>query len=822
MLMPFRGYSPAVMTDDSQTSFLFSQPPEQPQQPAGDVELLLADLNPPQRQAVEHYQGPLLVLAGAGSGKTRVLTRRIAHLVLAHGVKPENILAVTFTNKATAEMKNRMLELLGEQSSRIWVNTFHAAAVRMLRQHGELLGFKPNWVIYDDDDAEKVILQLLKLNNINHTNYPPKRVFAAFKRAKNRMQKVGPLDDLDEQRMAELMEAYQKALLAANAMDFEDLLVNVVRLLSRYPEILAYYQHKFGFVLVDEFQDTNLVQYQFLRMITREHHNLFVVGDDDQSIYAFRGATIKNILDFERDYKGTKVVKLEQNYRSSATILEVANAVIKANTGRKGKKLWTEAEAGENVLGYVAADEGDEAFFVVGEIMARKQDGYRYNDFAVFYRTNAQSRALEEALMRARIPYKIYGALRFYERKEIKDVLGYLRLLANEADDQAFLRIVNTPARGIGAAGIEKLRQLAQSQGCSLYRAAQKMAAAGQRAVSEFVGLIEALKTRAASVPLSGLVQAVIEDTGLGAELEAQAKLVGKSEVESRLENLRELRGVAAQFEQPDQAPLEVLAGFLERVTLSTSDERPEEKGGQKGMPNNEGAVVLMTLHIAKGLEFPVVFLTGLEEGLLPHQRSIDSGDVEEERRLCYVGITRAMRVLYVTRTTLRGGGGFSRVREVSRFALEIPKEKLSSLRGNFTARTVYTDSSFEMDEEALAQDSIQSARKISRAYQVQNGGHRSIGAQRSPLSGGALKLDSDWLLKADQLPPPAKKKTPEMDLPPAALEDLVVGAKVMHPAFGAGEILEVERGKAQVRFESYPEPKKLVLKHARLALVGT
>lgn len=643
------------------------------------------DLNPPQLQAVEHFKGPILVLAGAGSGKTRVLTKRIAHLVLKHRVPPGRILAVTFTNKATEEMRERLHRFLGERGEQLWVATFHSAALRILRRYAMHLGYRPEFVVYDVQDSNSLLKSILKDSGIDDKKFPVALFDRAIDQAKNSYilpeQLTSSANDFASQQIADVYDRYQKALMRANAMDFGDLLVNVVLLFERHPEVLERYKQNLHFVLVDEFQDTNLVQYKFIRMITDLHRNLLVVGDDDQSIYKFRGATISNILDFEQDFPDAKVITLEQNYRSTANILAAAHGVISRNKGRKDKKLWTAAESGSPIVACLAIDEGDEAQFVVSEIKLHHRQavlgqGASYRDVAVFYRTNAQSRALEEALMSAHIPYRIYGGLRFYDRKEIRDVLGYLRLISSDTDDQAFMRIVNTPPRGIGAQSVKVLSDAARENGMALMTAALKGHGKGG-ALSEFVKMITELREMSNHVVLSELVEEILKRTDYRARVKAAKDL----NAESRLENLKELIAIARGMQVPGELPRETLQRFLDRVTLASSADIPTVSqgagDGQGGENKPAEFVSLMTLHMAKGLEFPIVFFTGLEEGLLPHQRSMyDPEEVEEERRLCYVGMTRAMRILYLTRAAQRsmfsGVDSFG-YRDVSRFMYDVP-----------------------------------------------------------------------------------------------------------------------------------------------------
>jgi DNA helicase II / ATP-dependent DNA helicase PcrA len=667
----------------------------------------LQDLNPPQLQAVTHHLGPILILAGAGSGKTRVLTRRVATLVLDHQVFPRQILAITFTNKATEEMRQRLRGLLGPQAEQLWVSTFHSAGLRILRRHAQLLSYTNNFVVYDDQDSKGLLKGVLKEAGIDEKKNSLQAFLRAINRAKNEMllpeqilgSESGRLSALE----AEIYDLYQKALMRADAMDFGDLLLNAVALFQRFPQVLELYRSQIRFLLVDEFQDTNKVQYQLLQLLSEPRRNLFVVGDDDQSIYTFRGATVRNILEFENDYPEAKVVKLEQNYRSTGNILEVAHAIIEKNDARRAKKLWTEAAPGAPIVLYAGWDEGEEAEFIASEIKAELDAGARHAEIAVFYRTNAQSRALEEALMDLSIPYRIYGGLKFYERKEIKDVLAYLRLVANRADNQSFLRALNTPPRGIGAQTISRISRMAAQDAASLWAAAETLREHNKH-IQAFMTLIEELSAMAHTADLSELIRVTIIRSGYEERLEDSKDISALS----RLENLRELQAIGFGMQRIGEGPLDALQAFLDRVSLTSSDELPDE--GQDSPPGGKqkqakpAAVSLMTLHLAKGLEFPLVFLNGMEEGLLPHYRALQGdGDIDEERRLCYVGITRAMLRLYITRARRRGmfsaGGGFGlsgRFREPSRFIYDVPQAFLENRSGDFFAFETGSEESWD------------------------------------------------------------------------------------------------------------------------------
>jgi DNA helicase-2/ATP-dependent DNA helicase PcrA len=652
---------------------------------------LFADLNPPQLEAAEHFEGPILVLAGAGSGKTRVLTRRIAYLVLDHGVEPASILAVTFTNKAVEEMKQRLRSLLGARAEELWVATFHSAALKILRHHAHRLEYRNDFIVYDDGDSQGVIKRVLANLNIDHKKYPPQYFSRIIDQAKNNFISDKEFIGQSKVKLEALMQenvyrAYQEALFSSNAMDFGDLLVNAVRILN-IPEIISRYREAINFILIDEYQDTNHVQYLFIKQLAQPKNNLLVVGDDDQSIYAFRGATVRNILEFEDDFKDAKVIKLEQNYRSTANILDAAHAVISKNTSRKEKKLWTERREGEKILTYVAEDEGEEARFIAKEISKLKANGSPYSSCAIFYRMNAQSRALEEALVANRIPYRIFGGLKFYDRKEIKDILAYLRLLLNPNDDQAFLRVINTPPRGIGPQSLVTVDEEAKKNKLSLMQTARIIVDVSKKAqaLRSFINLFDELLQLLNNAALPELI-------GKVDKLSGYTKYLSESKdptFQSRIENIEELKGLASQFEKSENNHLENLSNFLDRTSLTSSADLTNED------KNSHEYVSLMTLHLAKGLEFQNVFLAGVEEGVLPHYRSIDDKEqLEEERRLAYVGITRAMRILYLTRARARAmfssygfGGSF---RKASRFANDLPKECLRHINYDFVGNVLF------------------------------------------------------------------------------------------------------------------------------------
>lgn len=660
---------------------------------------LLDGLNPQQRQAVVHEGSPLLIVAGAGSGKTAVLTRRIAYLMAARGVGMGQILAITFTNKAAAEMRERVVGLVGEKARYMWVSTFHSTCVRILRNQAALIeGLNSNFSIYDADDSRRLLQMVGRDLGLDIKRYSPRLLANAISNLKNELidphqALAGLTEDSDDlaRAVASVYDEYQRRLRAANALDFDDLIGETVAVLQAFPQIAQYYRRRFRHVLVDEYQDTNHAQYVLVRELVGRDSNdgippgeLCVVGDADQSIYAFRGATIRNIEDFERDYPDTRTILLEQNYRSTQNILSAANSVIARNAGRREKRLWTDAGAGELIVGYVADNEHDEARFVAEEIDALAEGSeITYNDVAVFYRTNNSSRSLEEVLIRAGIPYKVVGGVRFYERKEIRDIVAYLRVLDNPGDAVSLRRILNTPRRGIGDRAEACVAVYAENTGVSfgdaLVAAAQgkvpMLNTRAEKAIAGFVEMFDELRGRLDD-DLGELVEAVLERTGYRRELEASTD----PQELARLDNLNELVSVAHEFstdrenaaalgpDDEDVPDTGVLADFLERVSLvADADEIPE---------HGAGVVTLMTLHTAKGLEFPVVFVTGWEDGMFPHMRALDNPtELSEERRLAYVGITRARQRLYVSRAIVRSSWGQPMLNPESRFLREIPQE---------------------------------------------------------------------------------------------------------------------------------------------------
>ncbi|MFC9241114.1 DNA helicase PcrA [Streptomyces decoyicus] len=649
--------------------------------PALDPATLLEGLNDEQKAAVVHTGGPLLIVAGAGSGKTRVLTHRIAHLLAERHVHPGQILAITFTNKAAGEMKERVEELVGPRANAMWVSTFHSACVRILRRESKKLGFTSSFSIYDAADSKRLMALVCRDLDLDPKRYPPKSFSAKISNLKNELIDeetfAGTAADGFEKTLAEAYAMYQARLREANALDFDDIIMTTVNLLQAFPDVAEHYRRRFRHVLVDEYQDTNHAQYTLVRELVGPAESaaeLCVVGDADQSIYAFRGATIRNILQFEEDYPDATTILLEQNYRSSQTILSAANAVIERNENRRPKNLWTDAGAGPKITGYVADTEHDEAQFVADEIDRLTDAGdAKAGDVAVFYRTNAQSRVFEEIFIRVGLPYKVVGGVRFYERKEVRDVLAYLRVLANPEDTVPLRRILNVPKRGIGDRAEAMIDALSLREKITFPQALRRvdeaygMAARSANAVKRFNVLMEELRTIVESkAGPATILEAVLERTGYLAELQASTD----PQDETRIENLQELAAVALEFEQErgEENP-GTLSDFLEQVALvADSDQIPDED------EEGSGVITLMTLHTAKGLEFPTVFLTGLEDGVFPHMRSLgQTKELEEERRLAYVGITRARERLYVTRSTMRSAWGQPSYNPPSRFLEEIP-----------------------------------------------------------------------------------------------------------------------------------------------------
>jgi DNA helicase-2/ATP-dependent DNA helicase PcrA len=644
---------------------------------------LFADLNPSQREAVAATEGPVLVVAGAGSGKTRVLTYRIAHLIRDLRVPPDSILAITFTNKAADEMKARVAALVGGAVRSMWVSTFHSACVRILRREASRLGYRSGFSIYDEADSLRLINLVLKDLDVDPKRFPPKAMKAIISKAKNELVDYESFADQGDgfyhEQVADVYRLYQQRLLGASAMDFDDLLMVTVELFGAFPDVLAAYQERFRYVLVDEYQDTNRAQYVLVKQLTAAHRNLCVVGDSDQSIYRFRGADIRNIRDFEVDYPDARIIILDQNYRSTETILDAANSVISNNTKRTPKNLWSDRGRGVPIVRFEGEDEHDEAGYIADEVERLQGEGFNLSDVAVFYRTNAMSRVVEDVLVRRGVPYTVVGSVKFYDRKEIKDAIAYLRALVNPEDEVSLKRIINEPRRGIGDTTIahvdrfSQARKVSFAEGLRLAREIPQLNARAQNAIAEFVVIMDRLREVTEDEGVEAAVSAVLTDTGMLSALEAEQTI----EAMGRVENLRELVGVAAEFEASNEGAvigdeefdsldnLRRLEIFLESTALVADIDEWEE---------GAGAVTLMTLHTAKGLEFPAVFIVGMEDGVFPHMRSLgDPGELEEERRLAYVGITRAQDRLYLSSAWSRMLFGGSNYNPPSRFLTEIP-----------------------------------------------------------------------------------------------------------------------------------------------------
>ncbi|AGB19744.1 DNA helicase PcrA [Thermoanaerobacterium thermosaccharolyticum] len=628
---------------------------------------ILDKLNDRQKEAVVTTEGPLLILAGAGSGKTRVLTHRIAYLIKEKRVSPANILAITFTNKAAQEMKDRVESLLGYVGD-IWVSTFHSACVRILRRDIEKIGYDKNFVIYDTQDQKSLVSDCIKELDLNEKQYTPKGMLSAISKAKDKM--ISPDEyllefgnDYRNKKVADVYRLYQKKLKKDNALDFDDIIIKTIELFKKDEEILRYYQDRFRYIMVDEYQDTNRPQYEFVNLLAKRYRNLCVVGDDDQSIYGWRGADIKNILDFEKDYPEAKVIKLEQNYRSTQIILDAANNVIDNNIKRKKKQLWTDNKDGEKIVVCEVQNEREEANFIIDRIKDLIANGKKYSDFAILYRTNAQSRIFEEACMMNDIPYKLVGALRFYDRKEIKDIIAYLRILVNPYDDVSLKRIINVPKRGIGESTVSALEQYAREHDTSMYFAIPNVELKGRarKVLDKFKNFIDDLINQLDFMTIIEVIDYILEKTGYMDELKAD----DTKESESRIENINEFIGAAREFMETSED--KSLESFLSGITLVSDIDTAGDIGE---------SVVLMTLHSAKGLEFPVVFMAGMEEGIFPSSMSfIDEHELEEERRLCYVGITRAKERLFMTYARTRNLYGKPQYNTASRFINEIPQD---------------------------------------------------------------------------------------------------------------------------------------------------
>ena len=762
-------------------------------------------LNEPQREAVYHTDGPLLILAGAGSGKTRVLTHRIAYLIGERGVNPWNILAITFTNKAAEEMRQRVDNLVGFGAESVWVSTFHSACVRILRRFIDRLGYENHFTIYDTDDQKTLIKEVCRKVDVDTKVFKERSLLSAISSAKNEMILPDEFElnaggDFAKMKIAKVYREYETQMRANNALDFDDLLVKTVQLLQTQPDVLESYQERFRYIMVDEYQDTNTVQFQLVSLLAGKYKNLCVVGDDDQSIYKFRGANIRNILDFEHEFPDAKVIKLEQNYRSTGNILNAANSVIANNRGRKEKSLWTENGDGELIRLRQFETAFDEADFIGEDIKNAVRQGGSYNDSAVLYRTNAQSRLLEEKFIAMNIPYKIVGGVNFYARREIKDLLAYLKTIDNGRDDVAVRRIINVPKRGIGLTTINRIQESATERGIGFYEALlapELIAGVGRSAtkLDSFAALIEYFKTLAEEMNITDLLQEVIEKTGYIESLENE----DKEEAKTRKENIDELISKAATYEEScqDKDEKATLSGFLEEVALVADIDSLDE---------DQEYVVLMTLHSAKGLEFPRVYLAGMEDGLFPGYMSINAGDreeLEEERRLCYVGITRAEQELTLTSARRRMVHGETQYNPMSRFVKEIPRELLDTGNKKFTQET----------EMPAQQNTYARAREAFRAQAFAGalGGmtpakNQGVG---KPLTGSQALAS---LQKGSQLAAGGNG--------PLGYE---VGDRVRHVKFGEGTVTDIKEGgrdhEVTIEFDSVGT-RKMFAKFAKLVKV--
>lgn len=801
------------------------------------MQIDLEGLNPAQHQAVMTTQGPLLVLAGAGSGKTRVLTFRIAHMIADEGVRPWQILAITFTNKAAAEMRERLEALLPNNIRGMWVCTFHAMCVRLLREDGERLGYGPNFAIYDDDDSKRLVKTILSDLDIDVRQFPLNSIRSKISAAKNALlypddveaQAASPMDHV----VARVYRALQARLDKANAMDFDDLLVKAFELFSKYPDVLAKYQERFRYINVDEYQDTNGVQYAITKLLASKYRNLMVVGDDDQSIYSWRGADIKNILAFEKDYVEAVVVKLEQNYRSTGHILAAANAVVAHNSHRKPKRLFTDEGDGEKIQVYQASDERDEGAWIGSEIEKLHDKGTSYDNIAVFYRTNAQSRILEDMLLRAGVPYKIVGGTRFFDRAEIRDVMAYLKVVVNPDDDMAALRVINTPRRGIGATSIQKIQTYALHNGLSFFSACEAcvmeegiFTAKVRNALVEFTSAIE--HGRHIDGELDEVVEAIIDRSGLIRALETEHTI----EADGRIENIREFFGVAAEFDEShddveetleslqqlreagaldaqdaaslSEAGFDATTGALAGAAVETAPAPQEEslhpqvvaeklpafmewlalRSDLDSLDGSTSAVTLMTIHAAKGLEFPAVFVAGMEEGIFPHANyEAEAAQLEEERRLAYVAITRARKRLYLTYASTRRTYGSVQANPVSRFVGEIPQVHVKAI-------------------------GVGSAGFSGVGWAKRGDRHGTFGSGRGSEVYGGNVFGSRTRSTGGA---PAPRTAPIQKDPARASASFAVGDQVSHKTFGPGVVLAVQGDTIEVKFTRTNKTKKLM-----------
>lgn len=765
---------------------------------------ILKGLNDKQHEAVVTTEGPCLVIAGAGSGKTKVLTHKIAYLIGEKGAKPWDILAITFTNKAANEMKERIAGLIGDEAKDIWMGTFHSICVRILRRFIDRIGFDSSFIIFDASDQRSLVKACLKDLAIDDKLFNDRSVLSEISNAKNEMlepelYQVKASGDFRKEKIATVYSLYQKRLRENNAIDFDDIINYTIKILMENPDILEYYTNKFKYVLVDEYQDTNKAQFTLVTMLASKHGNITVVGDNDQGIYSFRGADISNILNFERDFPGTKIIKLEQNYRCTGNILKAANAVIKNNEVKYKKELWTQNEEGNLPKVYLADNEYDEGTYIVEQIEhLKREEYYKYSDFAILYRMNTQSRAIEDILRRENVPYKIVGGLKFYERKEIKDIIAYLRLIQNSNDNLSLKRIINEPKRGIGKTSLEKIEQISVNSGISMYEIIKNADKYGLNRIylnsREFITQIEELKAQKEEMPISELITKTLKKTGYTKALEQENTI----EAENRIANLEEFLTVASEFEE--EFAENGLSEFLEGITLSSDIDNVEE---------NEESVTLMTLHSAKGLEFPVVFLVGMEEGIFPGYKSIaEPKELEEERRLCYVGITRAKENLFLTCSKQRTVFGSTSYNPTSRFLAEIPQELLDGYEEAFGENhkdTIFKDSNYSWTYGSKDNGNI-------KTYKINEKEPVFAASSKTNNTGFAFRTAESFLNNL------GKQASKEVDL-----SKYEAGVRVFHKKFGEGTINIVEPEgedlKVDINFDKVGH-KRLMAKFANLEII--
>ena len=769
-----------------------------------DKEEIIQGLNNKQKEAVLATEGPCLVIAGAGSGKTKVLTHKIAYDI-ANGVKPWNILAITFTNKAANEMKERIEKLIGDDAKDVWMGTYHSICVRILRRYIDRIGYKSDFVIFDTSDQRTLVKECLKTLKVDDKLFTDRAVLSEISNGKNEMLEpkaysVKYAGDFRKEKIAEIYELYQSKLRENNAIDFDDIINFTIKILTENPDVLEYYTEKFQYILVDEYQDTNKAQFTLVSLFASRYGNITAVGDNDQGIYSFRGADITNILNFERDFPGTKIIKLEQNYRCTGNILKAANAVIKHNENKYEKNLWTENDEGQIPCIYCGEDEYDEGRYIVEQINhLRTEEYYKYSDFTVLYRMNAQSRAIEDILMREQIPYKVIGGLKFYERKEIKDIIAYLRLIHNTADNLSLRRIINEPKRGIGKTSLDKIQEISDKTGISMYEIIKNAQEYELNRVylssRDFINQIEELRNKKDKLKISDLIKETLKSTGYTKALEQENSV----EAETRIENLEEFLTVAIEFEE--QSADNTLAEFLENITLSSDIDNLEDQ---------EDSVTLMTLHSAKGLEFPVVFLVGMEEGIFPGYKSIgEPKELEEERRLFYVGITRAKQYLYLTCAKHRTIFGSTSYNQVSRFVKEIPEELLEGY-----AEVVERNTSNNEDFKDFGYRWSYGKGQTVKTYKIDEPEVKSVASSivdTKPKNNFQFRTAESFLNTI-------KNKDEGIDL-----SKYQVGQRVYHKKFGEGVITKLEKEdddiKVDLEFDKVGH-KRLMAKFAGLEIL--